>query len=141
MRGFVLSVVACGFGLLAISSSQATPAARDNVRNTREFVVFFENNKATLTPEGREIVRAAAERARRSHAAMITVSAPTTRVVSGYDPSLAQPRLAMVQAQLIAYGVSRDQVAQGTVRNDVHVPLVGAERVEIRVLPNPVQNS
>jgi outer membrane protein OmpA-like peptidoglycan-associated protein len=144
MRSFVLSAATAGLALLAFSASQATATA-DAVPSAkaseRSYVVFFENNQATLTPEGREIVKAAADRARYSHASLVTVSAPATRVLAGYNPSVAQPRLMQVQQALIANGVPRDRVARATVSNKVNVPLVGAERVEIRVVTNRIQQT
>ncbi|HEX2593069.1 MAG TPA: hypothetical protein VHL34_16330 [Rhizomicrobium sp.] len=139
MRAFVLASVAIGFGLLGLSASQDATASV--APESKSFVVFFESNQVTLTPEGREIVKAAAERARRSHAQMITIAAPTTRVVAGYDPAVAAPRLALVRQELMANGVRRVTVAQAAASNDVRVPLVGAERVEIRVMPATLSNS
>jgi outer membrane protein OmpA-like peptidoglycan-associated protein len=140
MRSFLMGLTALGFGALTLSASQSAATA-DNPRNIRSFIVFFDNNQASLTPEGRDIVKAAAERARRSHATLITLAAPTTRVVAGYDPSLASPRLANVQRELVANGVPQERVALGTASNEVLVPLTGAERVEIRVLTRPVQHT
>jgi outer membrane protein OmpA-like peptidoglycan-associated protein len=144
MRSFILSAVTGGFALLALSASQGVAtadAATPAQKSERSYVVFFENNQTTLTPEGREIVKAAADNARRSHAQLITVSAPTTRILAGYNPAVAQPRLMQVQQALIADGVPRERVARGTVSNRVKVPLVGAERVEIRVLTNRNQQT
>jgi outer membrane protein OmpA-like peptidoglycan-associated protein len=144
MRSFILSAVTGGFALLALSASQgaatADTATAAQMRE-RSYVVFFENNQVALTPEGREIVKAAADRARKSHAQLVTVAAPTTRVLAGYNPAVAQPRLMAVQQTLIADGVQRERVARATVSNKVHVPLVGAERVEIRVLTNRNQQT
>lgn len=142
MRGFLMSVAACGLGLLALSTSQATAIAPSNsVQAARSYVVFFESNDVTLTPEAREIVKAAADRARHSHAALVTIAAPTTRVVAGYNPAVAGPRIALIQRELVANGVPSNRVAQGVASSEAMVPLVGAERVEIRVLPNAMQST
>jgi outer membrane protein OmpA-like peptidoglycan-associated protein len=127
-------------GALTLSASQSA-ARPETPRNIRSFIVFFDNNQASLTPEGRDIVKAAAERARRSHAMLVTIAAPTTRVVAGYDPALAQPRLANVQRELVANGVPQERVTLGIASSDVVVPLTGAERVEIRVLARPAQQN
>jgi len=136
VRSFVLASVAIGFGLLGLSASQNATAA---TAKSQSFVVFFENNQTTLTPEGREIVKAAAQRARHSHANLITLAAPATAVVAGYDPSLASPRVALVQKELIANGVPEAEVSRAAVSNDAKVPLVGVERVEIRVVSSSQQ--
>lgn len=142
MRGFVMSIAACGLGLLALSTSEGTATATPaQTPDARAYVVFFENNAVTLTPEGREIVKAAADRARRSHSALVTISAPMTHVVAGYNPGMATPRLASVQRELIANGVSSNHVAQGVASDAALVPLVGAERVEIRVMPKAMQST
>jgi outer membrane protein OmpA-like peptidoglycan-associated protein len=140
MRSFLIALTALGFGALTLSASQSA-ATPDKPRNVRSFVVFFENNQASLTPEGLEIVKAAAERARRSHALLVTLAAPTGRVVAGYDPALASPRVATVQRELVADGVPQERVTLGIASNDVLVPLTGAERVEIRVVTRPSQEN
>jgi len=137
VRGFLLTSIALGFGLLGFSASQDATAAP--ATSTRSFVVFFENNKVALTPEAQEIVKAAAQRARNSHANLITIAAPAADVTHGYNPALASPRVAQVQQALIANGVSQTTVARAAVSDDAQVPLVGAERVEIRVVTKTPQ--
>lgn len=136
MRKLVLASAA--LVLLSTTASQAAPA---DSKADKSYVVFFENNQTTLTPEGREIVKAAAERARRSHSNLVTVAAPATHAARGYNPALASPRVATVQEALIANGVRKGKVARAPVSDDVKVPLVGTERVEIHVLNTSEQST
>jgi outer membrane protein OmpA-like peptidoglycan-associated protein len=136
MRKFFLTSAA--LALLTLPASQAANAAP---ADSRSYVVFFENNQTTLTPEGRIVVKAAADRARQSHANLITVAAPAAHVVAGYNPALAAPRVARVQEALIANGVRRAKVARAPVSDAAKVGLVGAERVEIRVVNTSEQST
>jgi len=135
MRKLVLASAA----LILLSTSASHAASADPAN--KSYVVFFEKDQTTLTPEGRQIVKLAAERARRSRSNMVTVAAPQVPVVAGYNPALASPRIATVQQALIANGVSRGKLARAPVSDKAKVGEVGAARVEIHVLNTSSEQS
>ena len=72
----------------------------------RDFRVFFEFDKATLTRDGERVVREAAETYRRTGAARVEVTGYTDLAgTSQYDEDLSKRRADTVRAALAAQGV------------------------------------
>ena len=119
-----LTLMACSFDLWS-----STPPV---------YVVFFEGKSPDLTPDAKDIIGKAAVKARLKPGAMVQIAGPSTKVAPGYDPSLAQPRIDAVVAQLLADGVDKDKLVQTSLTDKpIAGDLTGAERVEIRVLDAP----
>jgi hypothetical protein len=132
-----MRVFAVALSALCITAS----AASAEPSNNRSFVVFFEGSSVSLTPEAQKIVKAAAAKARSEKVSYVMVAGPRTRIVPGYNPAVADPRVALVQNELIANGVRKNKLAHAAVTtDDVKVPLDGAQRVEIRIVPKSNEN-
>lgn len=115
----VLGVAACG----TINPSKPPPV----------YVVFFVGQSVELTADGHKIIAAAAAEA--NHASMIQVAGPSTQITPHYDPGLAEPRMKLVEKELIADGVPPDKLARASLTSDnVMVNTSGAQRVEIRII-------
>jgi outer membrane protein OmpA-like peptidoglycan-associated protein len=91
---------------------------------TREFTVYFDFNKATLTPEGRSIVQQAAAGAREAPVTHITVTGHTDTVGSAeFNQRLSERRAAAVRDELIKSGVPANEiVARGVGKTELAVP-------------------
>jgi len=119
-----LALTACSFDLW----SSAPPV----------YVVFFDGQSTALTQDAKDIIEKAAVKARLKPDAQVQVAGPSTKVAPGYDPSLAQPRIDAVIAELTADGVAKEKLVQASLTTDaVKVDTSGAERVEIRILDKP----
>jgi hypothetical protein len=132
MRKFI--VLAIVFGLTGCGTmdflSSAPPV----------YVVFLPDHQTALTADGADIVRHAAADAKLKGADMVQITGPSTKIASGYDPSLAEPRMEAVEAMLIADGVPKDRLVRASLTTtDVNVKAdpSGAQRVEIRVIDKP----
>jgi OmpA-OmpF porin, OOP family len=90
----------------------------------REFTVYFDFNKATLKPEARTIVQQAAAAAKQGQMPHIGVTGHTDTVGSAnYNQSLSERRADAVRKQLIADGVSADEItAKGVGKTELAVP-------------------
>jgi outer membrane protein OmpA-like peptidoglycan-associated protein len=99
------------------------------------FIVFFHFDSSDLTPEARQIVGQAAQKARSSHASTVTIAGYTDQAGSPhYNLHLADRRIAAVEQALVTDGVDP--------RLFLRIPLPDAEtaleptadrRVEIRL--------
>jgi len=112
---------------------------------TRTFHVFFDFNRASLTPEGARVVREAAAVFRQTGSARIDVTGYTDLSGSNeYNLALSNRRADAVKAALIAAGVPRSAVAEswrGKANPRVPTPDGTREpqnrRVEIVISPAP----
>jgi len=100
-------------------------------------VVFFPDHQVALTADGKKIVDDAAAAAKVSGARIVELTGPSTKVAPGYDPSLAEPRIAAVEAELVAEGVAKERVVRASETTDgvnMKSDPTGAQRVEIRMV-------
>lgn len=98
-------------------------------------VVFFPDHQVALTQDGKKIVDDAASAAKVSGAQLVELTGPSTKIAAGYDPSLAEPRIAAVEAELVADGVAKDRLVRASETTDgvnMKSDPTGAQRVEIR---------
>ena len=88
------------------------------------FIVFFDWDKDTITPEGQQIIRQAADAYRAGVPVQIQVTGYTDRSGSpGYNQRLSERRANNVARALAALGVPKDQMAvSGRGENDNRVP-------------------
>jgi hypothetical protein len=109
-----------------------------------QFMIFFDTNQSTLTPDGAQVVAQAAEAYRQTGAARITVTGHTDTVGSAaYNLQLSQARADMVGNELIRQGVPATAITTiGDGEENLLVPTADGvdeprnRRVEI-VAPQP----
>jgi outer membrane protein OmpA-like peptidoglycan-associated protein len=96
----------------------------------QNFMVFFDFNKATLTPEAKRIIASAAQEFKRTGSASITVTGHTDTVGKpGYNEKLSQKRAAAVEAELKKLGVSTKHIqATGVGKDGLLVPTADGVR-------------
>jgi len=110
-----------------------------------EFLIWFDTNQSTLTPEGLRVVAQAAEAYRQRGAARITVTGHTDTVGSAaYNLRLSESRADTVANELIREGVpATDIITIGRGEEDLLVPTADGvneprnRRVEIAVPQAP----
>jgi outer membrane protein OmpA-like peptidoglycan-associated protein len=101
----------------------AAPAAPPPAPSKQEFIVFFEFDKSTLTPDGQKVVDAAAAAYKRGGSAKISVAGYTDAAGSAnYNMALSQRR-----AQTVSTGLVKDGVPQ----NQIGVSAFGKERQRV----------
>lgn len=90
----------------------------------REFVVYFDFDKATLTPEAHSIIGQAAASAKQAPMTHIAVTGHTDTVgTDQHNQGLSERRAAAVQQALVAQGVPADQIAtSGVGKTQLAVP-------------------
>ena len=87
------------------------PAAAPPPAAARTYLVFFDWNRADLTSRAREIISEAAQNARRVSSTRIEVAGHADR--SGtpqYNQRLSQRRAEVVASELVARGISREEI-------------------------------
>jgi len=96
----------------------------------RSFIVFFDWDKATITSEGMQIIRQAADAYRAGGSVRIQVTGYADRSGSpGYNQRLSERRANAVAAALTRLGVPRNQMAvSGRGENDNRVPTADGVR-------------
>ncbi len=96
----------------------------------RVFLIFFDWDKSTITPDGIRIVEQAAAAYRTGAPVQIQVTGYTDRSGSpGYNQRLSERRAAAVAAALARLGVPRDQMTvAGRGENDNRVPTADGVR-------------
>jgi OmpA-OmpF porin, OOP family len=101
----------------------ATPAAPPPPL-TRNYTVYFDLDKATLTETGRQVVAAAAANFKQGQVAHIDATGYTdTTGTARHNQLLSERRAATVRAELIRDGVPADQiVTRGRGESDLAVP-------------------
>jgi OmpA-OmpF porin, OOP family len=90
----------------------------------RNYTVYFDLDKATLTETGRQVVAAAAANFKQGQVAHIDVTGHTDTTGSArHNQGLSERRAATVRAELIRDGVAPDQiVTRGLGESDLAVP-------------------
>jgi len=121
---FCLVLAGCG----TLFSSEPPPA----------YVVFFADNSLDIAPDAQAIVKSAAAKANLNPGQMVAVAGPSTKVAPGYNPGLAEPRIAAVERALIAAGVPSNRLVRASLTTgNAKVDVTGAQRVEIRLVDKP----
>jgi len=90
----------------------AAPAPAPAPAPARTYLVFFDWDRADLTTRAREIIGEAAQNSRRVQATRIEVAGHADR--SGtpqYNQRLSQRRADAVAAELVARGISRNEIS------------------------------
>lgn len=105
----------------------ARPAVAQQSQN---FMVFFDFNKTTLTPEAKRIIASAADQFKREGGARIAITGHTDTVGSvSYNQKLSERRAAAVEAELKRLGVSSQNIsATGVGKDDLLVPTADGVR-------------
>jgi outer membrane protein OmpA-like peptidoglycan-associated protein len=100
--------------------SQATPAPAIAVRN---FTVFFDFDKADITPEARRVIASAVDTAKRTGPVRITVTGHTDTVGSQtYNQRLSERRAEAVKNEMLRLGMNAADIA--TIGRSFNDPLV-----------------
>jgi hypothetical protein len=147
MRSLLLGVSLLALAAPAVHAQQAddptAPAVSGPVQPGR-YLVFFEFDRATLTPDGRSVVAEAAHEFQRTGAAVITLGGHADRSGSeAYNRRLSERRVEAVRRELVRLGIPDDAIgaaAQG--ETDPLVPTADGvrearnRRVEVEV-PQP----
>jgi outer membrane protein OmpA-like peptidoglycan-associated protein len=107
----------------------AAPAAMA-VPARQLFLVFFDSDRDTITPEGMAVIRQAAEAYRAGGSVQLMVTGYTDRSGSpGYNQRLSERRANNVAGALARLGVPRNQMAvTGRGENDNRVPTAAGVR-------------
>ncbi len=101
---------------------QATKLVGDYVQRDK-FVVYFDNDSATISPQGMDALRQAAASAREDHVVHVTITGGADRTGSArHNQVLSEKRAKEVRRILVRNGVSRDLIiAEGRGVNDPQV--------------------
>jgi len=96
----------------------------------QDFQVFFDFNKATLTPEAKHIIASAAKEYKQAGYAKIAVTGHTDTVGSaGYNEKLSDKRAMAVEAELKKLGVESSHIkATGVGKDGLMVPTADGVR-------------
>lgn len=99
------------------------------------YVVFFDDKTVTLTADARAIVDNAAADAKKNPVEYVQITGPSTKAATGYDPTIAEARMKIVEQTLFADGVPverqfRTEPTPDTLKADK----TGRQRVEIRIV-------
>jgi outer membrane protein OmpA-like peptidoglycan-associated protein len=124
----IIAVLAFAFlaGCSAFRSLGGAPPA---------YVVFFDDGNVTLTADARVIVDHAANDARKNPVEFVQITGPSTKAATGYDPSLAETRMKIVEQTLISDGVPAEKQFRTEPTPDTLVAdKSGRQRVEIRIV-------
>ncbi len=100
----------------------------------REFVVFFQADSATLTPEAAPIVTQIAAAAKTSHAGSITIEGDADGATER-DATLAIERSKAVANALLAAGVDATKVDVKDTAALTGTPGVASHKVRVEVVP------
>ena len=104
------AIVAFAF-LLGACDEPKTAAAPPPPPPVKNFLVFFDFDKASLTPRALDIVKEAATTAKAGQNARITCTGHTdTSGPANYNMALSLRRAASVKAALVRQGVPQDQI-------------------------------
>jgi len=108
------AVLAGGIGFGAALAATPRPSAvqvPSSLQHT--FLVFFEEDKAGLTPEGRDIMHSAARAARNMGAVSVSIMVPSSQA------GLAQARSQAVKAALLQDGVKARAIVNAGQPQDI----------------------
>ena len=99
------------------------------------YAVFFDDKTVTLTADARVIVDDAARNAKENPLMFVQLTGPSTKAATGYDPSLAETRMRIVEQTLISDGVPAEKQFRTEPTPDTLVAdKTGRQRVEIRIV-------
>lgn len=102
------------------------------------YVVFFPDSSLEIPPDAQTIVKSAAAKASLNAGQMVVVAGPSTKIAPGYNPGLAEPRIAAVERALVAAGIPSTRLVRASLTTaDAKVDITGAQRVEIRLVDKP----
>ncbi len=126
-----MGVAACG----SMNGGDKNAPASQPV-SPQVYPVFFVGHSVEMTESARKIVASAARAAKEMGVSMIQLSGPSTQVTPHYDPGLAEPRIKLIENELVADGVAREKIVRTSLPTDKVqvVDTSGAQRVEIRVV-------
>jgi outer membrane protein OmpA-like peptidoglycan-associated protein len=124
----VVASLSVRFGAAPIIAPPAPPAPPPLAR--RVFLVFFDWDKSTITPEGMAIIQQAAAAFRAGGPVTIQVTGYTDASGSaGYNQRLSERRANAVAQAMVGLGVPRQQMAvSGRGKNDQRVPTADGVR-------------
>jgi OmpA-OmpF porin, OOP family len=105
-------------------TQQAAPPAAAAPPPARQFTVYFDFDKATLTPAGRDVIKQAVAAAQQGSIAHVSVTGHTDTVGSAeHNQRLSERRANAVRQALIAGGVPANQItARGVGKTELAVP-------------------
>ena len=139
-----LLIAACGVLLLSACQQQQSVVAASSPQPpqpSRNFMLFFGNDRAKLTPDGEAVVREAAAAAKANPDAKVTVAGHADTIGNGaYNVARAQKRAEAVRDERVRDGLNQASIAvvgRGedallvSTRDGVHAPK--NRRVEIIV--------
>lgn len=96
---------------VAAPAPAPAPAAAPAAQIQRNFLVFFDFNEATLTPEASRIIQQAATTARQGNVTRITATGHTdTSGSPQYNQRLSERRADAVRADLVRQGIPANQI-------------------------------
>jgi OmpA-OmpF porin, OOP family len=106
----------------ATTMAPQPPAAAQPV--PRNYQVYFEFDRSTLTPDARQVVQQAAQNALQGNASHIIATGHTDTVgTTSYNLALSRRRAEAVRAELVRDGVPRNEITtNGVGENDLAVP-------------------
>jgi outer membrane protein OmpA-like peptidoglycan-associated protein len=120
------------FGLLCLAGCGAM---RSLTGAPPLYPVFFDNNDVTLTANARAIVDDAARDAKQHNLMYVQITGPSTKTPAGYDPTVAEARMRIVEQTLIADGVPAERQFRTEPTPDMlKGDKTGRQRVEIRIV-------
>ena len=110
--------------LAPVMPATAVPAAPAMQQEMKKFLVFFDWNKATLTPEARRIIATAAEDFKKTGSTRIVATGHTdTSGSAAYNMRLSVRRADAVKAELVRLGVPAGVITTiGRGQEDLLVP-------------------
>jgi len=95
-----------------IPAAQPAPAPPPRVQVPSRYLVFFEFDRADLTPEGRQVVQQAATASKTNNVVRLEVTGHADRSGSdAYNQRLSQRRAATVKTELVRSGVREADIA------------------------------
>ena len=99
------------------------PAPPPVVSAVSKFTVFFDFNRADITPEARQVIASAVETAKKTGAVRITVTGHTDTVGSQpYNQRLSERRAEAVKREMMMLGMSAADI--GTIGRSFNDPLI-----------------
>ena len=108
----LLAVVAFAFLVGACANEPPPPAAAPPPPPVRNFLVFFDFDKSTLTPRAMDIVKEAARVAKSGQSAKVTCTGHTDTVgPARYNMALSLRRASTVKDALVREGVAAVTIA------------------------------
>jgi len=100
-----------------VAPQMATKTA--TAAQAQDFMVFFDFNKATLTPEAKRIIASAAKQFKAGHFVKIAITGHTDTVgTTAYNEKLSKQRAAAVEAELKSLGVATKSITETGVGKD-----------------------